>query len=294
MSRANILAARQSFSDWGIWPRQRAEINPEGWLSNFDDADQEVAEALLDAFVFFNSDLTEQLFVSACMSVSAALRGPVEERVERWQTLRDTALVTFPGREDQNPTDSGHRFASIARNRLGFAEANIFRPGDVVTHLAGSASRRPLLIVDDFLGTGAQFLESWREPIVVGADATSSMMGEVRRLGIDECHVVVAVATRHACDELKENAPEVLVHAGHLLPAGSSLNNPLTELVPAHIAEQLEGVIEKYTQRSGFDGNAWGFADLATAIGFAHGVPDSTLPLYWYESETWTPLRKRR
>lgn len=294
MSRASILAARQSFSDWGIWPRQRADVDPRGWLGNFDPEDQDVAEALLDAFVFFNAELTEQLFVSACMSMSATLRTPPRDRVAEWSAFRSTALVTFPGEEDQNPADSGHRFATIARNHVGFAEANLYWPADAVRQLAGLTERRPLVIVDDFLGTGEQFLQSWTERIAISGDHTSSLADEVRRLGISECYLVVAVATWRGLDGLNEDAPEVNVCAAHTLPRLASLRHPESSLVPSDLVHRLGPLIEKYSRKAGISESPWGYRDMATTIGFEHGIPDSTLPLYWHSSDTWTPLRRRR
>lgn len=294
MSRASILAARQSFSDWGIWPRQRADVDPVGWLNNFEPEDQELAEALLDAFVLFNADLTEQLFVSACLSISALTRSAPADRLAEWRAFRSSALVTFPGSEDQNPADSGHRFAAIARNRVGFAEANLFAPAEAVRHLAATSTSRPVVIVDDFLGTGEQFLESWRERVVVGRGRTSSLADEVRRLGIMQCYLVAGVATWRGLDELKEETPEVEVVAAHILPPQASLRHPGTSLVPEHLLQGLESLVEKYSRKAGISSDQWGYRGLATTVGFEHGIPDSTLPLYWHASATWTPLRRRR
>jgi hypothetical protein len=294
VSRASILAARQSFSDWGIWPKQRADVDPVGWLNNFDAEDQELAEALLDAFVLFNADLTEQLFISACLSMSERTRSAPSDRLAEWCVFRSSAIVTFPGREDQNPADSGHRFAAIARNRIGFAEANLFAPAEAVRHLAALTTPRPVVIVDDFLGTGEQFLESWKERIVVGDSRTSSFADEVRRLSISQCYLVTAVATWRGIDELKEESPAVEVVSAHMLPPQASLHHPNTSLVPEHLIEGLDSFVEKYSRKAGISADTWGYGNLATTVGFEHGIPDSTLPLYWHSSATWTPLRRRR
>lgn len=294
MSRASILAARQSFSDWGVWPRQRADVDPIGWLNNFEPEDHELAEALLDAFVLFNAELTEQLFISACMSISARMRGAPADRSAEWSQFRSSALITFPGAEDQNPADSGHRFAAIARNRVGFAEVNLFAPAEAVRHLAASNTARPVVVVDDFLGTGEQFLECWSERIPVADDRTSSLADEIRRLAISDCYLVAGIATWRGINEVKEEAPEVEVVAAHVLPPNASLRDPSTSLVPDHLIAGLEPFVEKYSRKAGITSDYWGFRGLATTVGFEHGIPDSTLPLYWHASETWTPLRRRR
>jgi hypothetical protein len=294
MSRASVMAARQSFSDWGFWPRQRADIDPEGWLANFDGDDQQIAEALLDAFVFFNSELTEQLFISAFKSISSPPALSSEERITHWRNLIAHSVVTFPGEEDQNPTDSGHRFATIARNQLGVSESNIYRPADAVRFLRQIDQPRPLIIVDDFIGTGTQVLETWTERVAASGNSFSSLGDEVLRLQGSECHLVVAVATSFGIDEIKENAPELTVHAAHILPLTASLKHPQTSSVPDGLAPLLPAFVEKYSRKAGMTGAFWGYGDLATSIGFEHGIPDATLPLYWYSSPAWVPLRRRQ
>jgi len=294
VSRETILASRRSFTDWGVWPRQRADIDPTGWLSNFDDDDQGIAEALLDAFIFFNGEFTEHLFVSAMLSISAQLNSSATERVEDWRQFLEHALVTFPGSEDQNPTDSGHRFTTIARNRLAIDEANIFLPADMVRHLAAMAVKQPLIIVDDFTGSGDQFLSTWNEPIVVSAGHSSSLAEEVRRLGIDQCFLVVVAITHDGLNEVKEQAPEVSVHAAHALPPQASLRHPATNLVTEDLVGSIAPIVEKYSRRAGVVGDPWGHRGLGVTLGFEHGVPDATLPLYWHSSDTWIPLRRRR
>lgn len=294
VSRETILASRRAFTDWGVWPRQRADIDPSGWLANFDADDQSIAEALLDAFVFFNNDFTEQLFVSAMLSISTRLDSAPADRVEDWRRLLGDALITFPGSEDQNPTDSGHRFATIVRNRLAVDEANIFWPADMVRHLAALDAKRPLIIVDDFAGSGDQFLDTWHEMVVVTADRTSSLVEEVRRLGIDECFLVVVAITHDGLNEIKERAPEISVIAAHALPPQASLRHPATNLVPGELVALVAPAVEKYSRRAGVVGSPWGHRELGVSIGFEHGVPDGTLPLYWHSSDSWVPLRRRR
>lgn len=283
---STLIDSRQLFSDLDYWPPQRSEINPEGWLGQFDDEDRGIAEDLLSSFVYLNRRFTEQLFGSAFLELSAAHSDP-----QAWLDFRASAFVTFPGAEDQNPTDSGHEFARLSRDKLEIPQAHIFRPADLVRHLSQLDSRSDVVIVDDFLGSGEQFLETWKEAIYVSGRQTSLSLEIARCCGT--ANFVVAVATPQGVDALREEAPEVSVFAGNLLDRRDSARHHQTRAVSAEHRDSLEAVLRKYCGRAGGDPRkVWGHRELATTLAFEHGMPDSTLPIYSMQ-ENWIPLRKR-
>ncbi len=293
MATNGLLATRQTFSDLDFWPPQRAEINPEGWLAQFDVEDLPIAESLLDSFVFFNARFTEQMFVSAFMSISSAAYGGSVAPEAWWTAFRGSALLTFPAGEDVIPVASGHRFMAIARDRMGFEQNNMYNPADLVQTLASRDSAAALIIVDDFLGSGTQFLEMWSES-VVASGRTTSLGEEVTRTGCD-CYFVVAVANSTGRDALLEDAPGVRLHASHVLDARTSIAHPETVAVATGLRAGVPEFVTKYSARAGIaPEKIWGFENMAATIGFDHGVPDCTLPLYWHSSETWVPLRRYR
>ncbi|WP_431778487.1 phosphoribosyltransferase-like protein [Microbacterium aurantiacum] len=285
-----LIESRRAFSDLDFWPPQRSEINPEGWLAQFDPDDRAIAEELLESFVFFNQRHTEQLFTSAFLSLSGvSYDGPYPRAA--WKAYRDTVLVSFPGSEDQNPTDSGHGFARLARKKFSLPQPNIYRPADLVGHLRGRSDPVAVLFVDDILGSGDQFLDCWRELIYVG-DAGTSLEQELERLDA-RVDFVVAVATSTGVAELKEHAPRVTVAAGSLLDPQASARHPHTRVVTDHPPNDLALFLEKYADRAGYPSDEmWGHKSLATTVAFEHGVPDTTLPIFWH-ADNWIPLRRQ-
>lgn len=284
-----LIESRRLFSELDFWPPQRSEINPEGWLSQFDQDDLPLAEELLESFVFYNQRHTTQLFISALLSLSAVSYVETNPQ-DAWRSYRNSVLVTFPGSEDQNPTDSGHQFALLARKKFGLPQSNIYQPADLVHHLRKRSDRVSVLFVDDILGSGDQFLDCWRELIYIDETATS-LEQELCRLDA-RVDFVVAVATSTGIDELKEHAPRVAVTAGSSLDPEASAQHPHTRVAAGHQPIDLELFLQKYADRAGYDHNGiWGHKRLATTIAFEHGVPDTTLPIFWH-AENWIPLRK--
>lgn len=287
--RSRLLESRQIFSELDFWPPQRAEINPTGWLEQFEESDRAIAEELLESFVFYNRRHTEQLFTSALLDLShTAYAGATP--ADEWIRYRNNVLVSFPGTEDQNPTDSGHEFARIARKKFGLPQDNIYRPAELVRQLSKREESVSVLFVDDMLGSGDQFLECWGEIIYVDESPTS-LEEELTRLDA-RVDFAVAVATANGLNEVKEHAPMVSVAAGSLLDPEASARHPLTRAVSHPHLANLEPFLTKYAERSGLAReDIWGHGEAGTTIAFDHGVPDTTLPIFW-RSENWTPLRK--
>ncbi|MEQ1735969.1 MAG: hypothetical protein ABL886_06160, partial [Rhodoglobus sp.] len=213
-NRDQVLLVRNYFSNIGLWDHSIV-LNPAGWLRNFDEVDQHLAIALLDGFVYLNNEMTMKLFRAGIQRLGTREydEGTIEAGETIWFNLLERALFSFPS---TNPTDSGHMFVRRVRDDFEVHESRILDLRGLVASLSAVSEPRPLILVDDFIGTGDQFLrrikERWPTPT-----GDSSLLGEIERLGITELFYVVAVATGIAKDRI-ESSSSFLVSAGNVLP----------------------------------------------------------------------------
>lgn len=157
-----VVAKCDYFTEVQLWPLDQ-KVSPTRWLGNFDPEDLAYATHLLNAFLYFSEALVDQLFAAAVQKLST-LALPIETSFFRmqsaWKAFLDSALVTFVTGEKPNPTDSGQLFSRKARQVLGFSEDCIIAPDEGAEELLSGPSR-PVIFVDDFVGSGSQFLHTW-------------------------------------------------------------------------------------------------------------------------------------
>ena len=134
-----------------------------GWLNNFTPEKLPHALALLDSFQFFSHDLTSQMFATAFRRLANLVLTPEEKTknpIEDWNRFRQSLIVTIVTGESPSLTDSGYVFARLARQALGLSENQIVSNEDAIRRRA-SGNQSPILFVDDFVGSGSQFEQTW-------------------------------------------------------------------------------------------------------------------------------------
>ena len=109
LTRDYLVGKCEYFSAIGIWP-SRVVLDPDRWLDNFLDEELEHALYLLNAFMYFDQTLVDQIF-----SVSIRTIGRLMTRDE-WRKFLSTVVVTLVTGEEPNVTDSSHVFARKARS----------------------------------------------------------------------------------------------------------------------------------------------------------------------------------
>jgi hypothetical protein len=297
VNREHVLQARKYFSDTRIWPNQPAGVRPHRWLDNFLPDEQEHAVALLGAFIFLNKDISEQLLIASVRGVSNQVLSPGDEysdHREKWLRYRRHAVLTYPTGEEPHPTDSGQMYVRWARQLLSVEEDSIAEPAMALERAVRYG--RDLLIIDDFAGSGEQFLETWTRPTLV--DGQRMSFAGLRGVGYrGRIHYCPSVCTQYARDRIRRAAPEVRVSAAHVLPPEASLVHPESLYVPDHLAGDMSDVVREVTDRTGLKAcpaAPFGFHGLGLGLAFEHSVPDASLPLFWFQAADWAPLRRRR
>ncbi|HEX4693557.1 phosphoribosyltransferase-like protein [Sphingomonas sp.] len=290
------------FAKFQIWPL-RTRLDARAWLGNFQDDDLPLARHLLNAFMYFNDDLTRQLFVAALQGIGvlqpwrARRRGNI---FDDWSTFLQSASLTYVTGEIPNPADSGHLFARAARDHAGVSEEQILNPVEALERIAIRGDRSPVVFVDDFVGSGDQFTETWERRYDIGGKSYSfsEAASDADRAGTPlEVYYAPAVCTMYGLDNIKRRCPGVEISAGNILDQRYNVFHPDSLVWPAELVADGQALVRRLSVALGLpeDESEWGlfgYHGLGLAIGFAHKTPDATIPLFRYRAEHWRPLVK--
>jgi hypothetical protein len=214
----------------------------------------------------------------------------------RWRDFCGQALITIVQGEDPNPSDSGWLFARKARQAVGIDQNQLFQPREVVEKLAQGFTG-PVVFVDDFVGSGEQFLKTWRRTYSHATGVASfESLAAATSATFYYCN---AMTTEYGRRRLNRHVPQLRISAGNVIPQRYSLADPQSMLWPEPIRDDGIAFIEKVGRRLGYDADNggetdWrGFHKLGLALAFQHSVPDANLPLFFTDNNGWTPLVRR-
>ena len=271
-----------------VWPL-KSKLDPQRWLSNFNDDELYVAVHLLDQFMYFGEELLDAIFLSGFQRISMSMlepRNPVELR-PLWEEFLESVIVTPVQGEDENISDSGHIFVRKARQVLGLSEDNLLDP--YVAPSEAMQSGRPLVFVDDFVGTGQQMITMWK----------THNLGMVAESGVPIFYAP-ALATNFGYHAILEECDGLILSPGQLIPDEYSAIAQNSILWPAGKAEEYLRIVKRASLRAGIpDTNGrladdWqGFGKLGLALAIHGSVPDATLPLFRWEGNGWNPLIRK-
>jgi len=296
LTREFMIEKCDYFAGIGIWP-MKSILDPDPWLNNFKENELDHALYLLNSFLYFSKPLMDEVFAGAIRTLSRLLmtqEDNCDSLKTKWKRFIDSAIVTYPTGEIPNPTDSGFQFARKAR-AMGIREGSIKTPEQVVSILETKANV-PVIIVDDFIGTGHQFFETWDRPY--GAKGKS--LREVASITPSSLYACPAFCTEYALGELRRECPKLIVNPGHLIPKNYSVLAEDSIVWPAYLRHSAIDFIQSASARAGIpdtEGSTpedWrGFGKLGLTIAFEDTVPDATLPLFSWEENGWHPLIRR-
>jgi hypothetical protein len=290
VTRPVVLEKCDYFVDVQLWPLKK-DANPEGWLQNFLPEEEEHAHCLLHAFQYFAAHLVDELFRSAIQNLSTVVCAPTESFLPaqtRWRSFLAQAIFTYVEGEEPNASDSGFAFVRRARNLIEVDESRIKMNADALLLAMRSGSRPPIIFVDDFVGSGDQFVKCWHRRRKLDRSVSTSFAEVAAATGGDYFYCPLVV-TATGAERIRRECREVQLQPVHVLSTRDSALAPDSYVWPTHLQPTASEFLERASKRAGiFD---WkGYADLGLTIGFAHCVPDATLPLFVWKENGWTPL----
>lgn len=297
MHEAEVLDERDYFSSIRLWGPVPASIKTRAWLENFKPKERQHAVALLNSFVYLNSEVTDKLFVSAFSGLAQMVSkdaGTYADKKLEWNEFRRGVLITHPTGETPNATDSGFLFDRKARQLLDINEDHIMLPEEVLTTLL-LRGPRPVVFVDDFAGSGDQFTKTWNRSysLSTGDVVSFSQLSAAGQLG--STYYAPSICTSYAAERIRECAPRLILQAAHILSPRYGASDEHTLLFPPHLRADALQVISDASRRAGIMAHQiLGYHDLGLALAFEHSVPDAALPIFWMSTANWTPLLRRR
>lgn len=300
IDRNYVLSKCNFFVEVQLWPLA-SRLRPERWLENFLPGEQDYAVHLLNGFMFFSDHLTNEMFDATFRSISRFVRGRSNTLVSAqtaWRSFLERVLVTYVRGESPNPTDSGLLFARKSRQVIGIEESRIMEPEGVLSELLRQGPR-PVVFVDDFVGTGDQFLATWRRKVSLpgGSSMSFESYSSVQK---GEFYYCPLLCTQTGGDRLSRECSEVQMIAAHVVSQRYSVFAADSIIWPDSLRPTATDFVRTASKRAGIPDTGgvavddWmGYKGLGLALAFAHSVPDATIPLFYWEDNGWNPLIRR-
>lgn len=295
------------FVRMGVWPKSNL-FDPKGWMSNFSEMEKPFALALLEGFIFFSNEMGKELFKSAFMQLSKMVitdRASFASAQKEWKEFLASLYVVRVTGEKPSDADSGYIFTRYARDILGMAEDHIIDHSEMLYRLEHSSGKR-FLFVDDFVGSGVQFVTMWdrlsrdwdRNRVERNlVETLPSLDKQARKHSFYYCALV---CTEKGKKYISDHCLiDVIISAAHYFGSQYSALSVDSLLWPKEMQVSGPLFVEEVSHRARIecgvnDPDCWkGFGSLGLALGFEHGCPDATLPIFSFDQHGWKPLVRK-
>lgn len=288
------LAKCNYFVDVQLWPIHSL-IDPDMWLSNFKPEEMDHAVQLLYSFMYYSEPLIDEMFVASFQGLSREImsRSPSLLNVRAaWRAFVDSVIVTRVTGEIPSDTDSAYTFARKARQLLGIPEERILSPQEVLLQLYNHGPQ-PVVFVDDFVGSGDQFITTWERPVSLPNAVTVSFKKLASRRG-SQFFYCPTLCTQSGYERLERECPGVTLSPAHIISNRYSAFAPDSLIWPPELLPTASDFIQEASIRAGVHGISWrGYNDLGLVVAFLRSVPDATLPIIYWNENGWKPLIQR-
>lgn len=289
-----VVARCEALKYSGFWPSEPT-LRPRAWLNNFREEDRFIAAMLLNRFTYYDDSLTDRLLISSYHSLADGLsKGPLAPSASDLLEKLETAVFTPVEGERPNPTDSGNLLCRKARQVLGIPEDRVLPPSDALKHAIDGGT---VVFLDDFIGSGDQFIETWKRDLLSDSPKSFEEAHGVSRF----CAAYITlVSTDFGLAKIHERAPNVAVCPTHILGERATYKALGGEVDLRSVREFLIRYSEQLRPNEHFIAKvpsyrAFGYKERGLLFGFEHSIPDATLPVFWSPGlGNWEPLIERR
>jgi hypothetical protein len=182
---------------------------------------------------------------------------------------------------------------------LGIPDERFIEPSAALDQ---AISGSPVIFVDDFVGSGDQFLSTWSR---VYRSAVPRNFLEAHQSTPFIAIYVTLVATDFGLARIRSVATQIAITSAHVLDESSTVRGLTSHpsfSIP-DLATAIKDFLEKYSpklQPPDFIAKqeSWvrnGYKDRGLLFAFEHSVPDATLPIFWSPGDrVWNSLLERR
>ena len=291
--KQDLLPKFKFYQDIRLWPKD-SDFDYEGWLENFAPDEQEIAQKILDFFVYFPDDIIDQLFRTVMGRAGYFFR-----RFDNsWcnESFSKNCWYSYVPGEVQNISDSGYIYTRKVREVLGVPQDRLLDFDELVLRLNAAKTPQNVILTDDFVGTGHQCDTAWNGYLF-------TKIPTLKEIVISKGHKVIYVplivneqgknCIERACGGLKLDFAYQLGPEWNLFKPNCfcwERDEGLFNAGVALIKEKSGGIGIK-------DDNSVcsvkGFGGQGLALGFSHGIPDACPGFFFKEAENWVPLKKK-
>jgi hypothetical protein len=288
------------FIDVQLWPRTTS-VNPAQWLSNFKTDELRLANRLLEGFVYYSKELTENMFRGGFANISQYV---VKNKINyltasnEWARFLSAVKIVRVTGEEPNDSDSGYTFSRLSRDMLGISQKQIVSPEAALDSLIRNPKQN-IVFVDDFVGSGNQFIETWRREYTFGSSKYSYQSVVNSSPQLNTIFYAPVICTKFGLGEIIKVAPTVKIVPAHLIGEQYSAISNNSIIWRKDMQSEGPSFVEQKSKEIGLpdlngEEGCWrGFNKLGLALSFAHGWPDATLPIFYSNDNGWKPLLRK-
>lgn len=288
------LERAKFFQSVQVWPLNN-KLNYKGWLDNFKtESDKKIACLILDFFIYYSADMVDQMFNSSLVKAGSRL----SKKFTDWKhsDFFYRCIYSYIPGETPNISDSGFNFARKLKEVIGVPEEQLI-PFEQIPEVLNSLSRpTPVILVDDFIGTGEQCSKAWDRKKFKNTHKS------LREISETEGHVFVyapLIVNHIGFERITKECPSLILTPTHILgqeynlfdstcfcwKKDKDLFNAGVELI---LRKSNELGIPSTDGRDTQDEK--GFWKQGLALKFEHGAPDAVPSFFYWCHDNWTPL----
>ncbi|MDI9257951.1 phosphoribosyltransferase-like protein [Flavobacterium sedimenticola] len=273
------------------------------WLNNFKSTDEKYCAAkLLDRLVYYSEEDIVRLLEFGFNEI--VLKRYVLElelendfKVSNYDILKFrnkfySKSVIVPLLSNKNPSESSLAMTRYLTNDLGFPESRILD----ITNLSGEVLKNAnnLIIIDDFIGSGTQIFDFWNVT-KMKIDDTEYTINKIKSLYPKlEIEYLCLVCTEEGYLNFhtKNTAVGLKITYCEKLANKFRVFGSTSVYFDRDEVQENKSIIEGLCDKNGI--SLLGYQGLDYAIAFHHDIPDSSLPLFYKQTENWNPLFRNK
>lgn len=299
-NKARLITERiRTFREMLLLPKPK-DLDVESWLDNFQKQEEkELAAHILKHFIYFSDDLIDQML----STVIGRCGYYFIQNVPGWDhnSFKSECWYSFiQGENPDEATDSGYIFTRKLREVLNIPDNRIIKFDALFKKLEDNISiPQNVILVDDFVGSGAQTDEAWNGHKLGCKDMTLSELQNQFNHRIIYAPLVV---NDMGLLRIKKRCPNLhLEYIYHLGPEYNLFNlNAIFWTGDYDLYIKFLNMMMRIAKEQNIpvkDGHhvndIQGFGKQGLALAFHHGIPDACPAFFYWNTDNWKPLKKR-
>lgn len=285
-----------------IWTISDSSFN--SWASQFQTQNEKFfCACLLSKLIFRSKNQTYSLITSLFQSnlnnmCFNDLKNQGDLIVKLTQKRNDPKIRLTPVIDDDDPpTKSGPLIIRYTKKKFNLNEKWMIWSSKL-PDLFENEKYLTIIFVDDFCGTGRQFSKFFEQIQSSTSNDDIEFWNKIIERNIKIIYAPL-IAFDNGLNYLKIKYPYIRFTCSELL---SSSNNFFDQTYWEEIsgkkikAEDAQNWLIEFWNSKGFSQSSipcLGYENMALTIGFEHGTPNNTLPIFWQSNQNWKPLLER-